>query len=438
MEKNNLPSFFKSVPFGYLLGTSIVIIFLIFGFFEIIELVLYSDLTQNQIKWLHISRGILTALVILFWATWTIYQYRGIFKSELEATEIRYHELLEQATDAIITTTPEGMITSWNKGAEKLFGWSSGEIRGEHVSNMIPDDLIQQGEIEYLKDVLEKKGFVNHHETERLHKDGTKRLVQLSETLIKDATGKIIGKTQIIRDLTEVKLKEQQFQHSERLASVGHMAAGVAHEIGNPLASISSLVQLLQRRANNSFSQEQLKKIRQQINRINTIVRDLVDFSRPSNQDPTETNINELISSAVGLLKHDARCRDIHFTIHLDPQITKIYIVPDQLHQVIVNILLNAADALEKIDNPEIFIRTRSYKEQITIKICDNGPGVPKKIRDRIFEPFFTTKETGSGTGLGLSVSHGIIQSMNGTIVLGTKEGRGSCFKISLPGNSTL
>lgn len=438
MEKNKLPSFLKRVRFGYLLGTSLVIIFLIFGFFEIVQLVLFSDLSENQVRWLNFSRGILTALVILFWATWTIYQYRDIFKSELEAAEERYYKLLEQAADAIITTTPEGIITSWNRGAENLFGWRADEIKGKHITVLIPDVLIKQGEIECLTYGLEENGFVNHYETERLHKDGSKRLVNLSETQIKDATGKVTGKAQILRDLTEAKLKEQQFQQSERLASVGHMAAGVAHEIGNPLASISSLTQLLQRRAHDPFSQEQLKKVRQQINRINTIVRDLVDFSRPSNQDPTETNVNELITSAVGLLKHDARCRDINFNIQIDPQITKVYIVPDQLHQVIVNLLLNAADALEDTENPIIYISTKSFKGRIRIKICDNGPGIPEEIRDRIFEPFFTTKETGSGTGLGLSVSHGIIQSMNGTIVLGTKEGRGSCFRISLPGSNTL
>lgn len=438
MEKIKLPTFLKRVRFGYLLGSSLVIIFLIFGFFEIIQLVLFSDISQNQIRWLNFSRGILTALIILLWALWTIYQYRDIFKSELEATEVRYYELLEQAADAIITTTPEGVVTSWNKGAENLFGWSADEIKGNHISVLIPEQLLKRGEIECLKSGLEKNGYVSHYETERLHKDGSKRLVQLSETQIKDATGEILGKTQILRDLTEVKLKEQQFQQSERLASVGHMAAGVAHEIGNPLASISSLVQLLQRRANDSFSKEQLKKVRQQINRINTIVRDLVDFSRPSNQDPAETNVNELITSAVGLLKHDARCRDIDFQIQLDPEITKVYIVPDQMHQVIVNILLNAADALVDTEVPKIFICTTSSENELKIKICDNGPGIPEEIRDRIFEPFFTTKETGSGTGLGLSVSHGIIQSMNGTIELGTKEGRGSCFRISLPRNNTL
>src|SRR6056297_180861 len=99
MEKNKLPSFLKRVRFGYLLGSSLVIIFLIFGFFEIVQLVLFSDLSENQIRWLNFSRGILTALVILFWATWTIYQYRDIFKSELEAAEERYYKLLEQAAD---------------------------------------------------------------------------------------------------------------------------------------------------------------------------------------------------------------------------------------------------------------------------------------------------------------------------------------------------
>ncbi|MGF1669397.1 MAG: nitrogen regulation protein NR(II) [Balneolaceae bacterium] len=434
--ENKIPSFLKSVRFGYLLGSSLIIILLLFGLFEIIELIILSDLSRNQIKWLHFSRGIITALVILFWASWTIWQYRDIYKTELEATEYKYMQLLEHASDAIITTTKDNIISSWNKGAELLFGWKSNEITGKHISVIIPNEGIRHDELEHLNKELEIHGHINNFETERLHKNGTKKLVQLSETAVRNNEGSIIGKTQILRDITDIKLKEQQYQHSERLASVGHMAAGVAHEIGNPLASISSLTQLLQRKTDDSFTQNQLKKILEQINRINIIVRDLVDFSRPSNKDFVDTQINDLIQSAIGLLKHDARCRNIKYKLDLDQNIPRINVVPDQLHQVLVNLLLNAADALENTKNPQVMIKTEADQSSVFLRICDNGSGIPEEIRDRIFEPFFTTKQTGSGTGLGLSVSHGIIKSMNGTITLSTKEGMGSCFKITLRKNS--
>jgi len=428
-----LPEFFNRVRFGYLAGTTFLIILLLFGFFEIIEIVFFSEADIRQLKWLHFSRGMITAFIVLLWAVWTIYQYRGMYKSELEAARIRYSEMLEQASDAIITTSTDNIITSWNRGAENLFGYTSQEALGEHISLVIPRQLIEQGELECLQYGLKQSGFVSHYETERIDKNKKKILVDLSETEIKDTSGDVIGTTQILRDITEIKIKEKQFQHSERLASVGHMAAGVAHEIGNPLASISSLTQLLQRRSDDPFSQSQLAKIREQINRINTIVRDLVDFSRPSSEDTTDANVNEVIKSAAGLLRHDARCRDIDFKHNHDKDMVPIKIIPDQLHQVIVNILINAADALKDIKEPQIYIRTQNLKSNVVIRICDNGTGIPDEIRDRIFEPFFTTKDTGSGTGLGLSVSHGIIKSLNGHIELGSKEGFGTCFKIILP-----
>ncbi len=431
--KSSLPEFLKSVRFGYLAFTTFLIILLLFGFFEIIEVVLFSNANLSKLKWLHLSRGIITAFVVLLWAAWTIYQYRGLYKSKLETTRVRYSEMLEQASDAIITTSNKNTITAWNKGAENLFGYTAEKAIGLHISFIIPQNLIDQGELKCLKHGLKNNGFVSHYETERINKEGKKILVDLSETEIKDANGQVIGSTQILRDVSEKRIKEKQFQQSERLASVGHMAAGVAHEIGNPLASISSLTQLLQRKTDDPFSQNQLAKIREQINRINTIVRDLVDFSRPSSEEATDTNVNEIIKSATGLLKHDARCRDIEFILNMDKDMASIKIVPDQLHQVIVNILLNAADALKEIKEPKILIRTQNQKNNVIIRICDNGSGIPEEIKDRIFEPFFTTKDTGSGTGLGLSVSHGIIKSMNGNIELGSKEGFGTCFKIIIP-----
>jgi signal transduction histidine kinase len=211
------------------------------------------------------------------------------------------------------------------------------------------------------------------------------------------------------------------------------MAAGVAHEVGNPLTAISSLVQVCQRKTDDPFIQDQLKKVRDHIQRINKIVRDLVDFSRPSSLDTEIMNLNNIINSAVGLLKHDARCRDVEFKMELSSNLPKLYGVPDHIHQVIVNILLNAVDAMEGIKNPAITIKTWEENKFVKISIKDIGTGIREEDQNHIFEPFFTTKEVGSGTGLGLSVSHGIITQMDGNIEVESEQGVGTTFILKLP-----
>src|SRR6056297_2514241 len=225
-------------------------------------------------------------------------------------------------------------------------------------------------------------------------------------------------------------MKEEQIQQSERLATVGHMAAGVAHEVGNPLTAISSLVQVCQRKTDDPFMQDQLKKVRDHIQRITKIVRDLVDFSRPSSLKTEMMNVNEIIKSAVGLLKHDARCRSVTFNMDLSSQIPRNEGVPDHIHQVVVNILLNAVDAMKGMKNAKVDITTWQEENFTKIAIEDIGEGIPDRELNRIFEPFFTTKEVGSGTGLGLSVSHGIINKTGGSIDVESTYGEGTSFII--------
>ncbi|NGP77500.1 PAS domain S-box protein [Balneolaceae bacterium YR4-1] len=429
----SLIHFLKHVRMGYLLFTSLLILGLFFGIFEIIKFVYIEDLSDENMRFLYFTRGVIVSLSLMVWAAWTVYNYRELYQEQLEVTEEQYRNIIENSADAIITLNNDDEITSWNRGAEQIFGWKREEIVGEPVEKLIPDDLLELQELECLAFGMHYRGYVSNYETERLNKASKKVLVNLSESFIRDEDDEIIGRSQILRDLTDFKIREEQIQQSERLATVGHMAAGVAHEVGNPLTAISSLVQVCQRKTDDPFIQDQLKKVRDHIQRITKIVRDLVDFSRPSSLKTEMMNINEIIKSAVGLLKHDARCRSVTFNMELSPQIPKIEGVPDHIHQVVVNILLNAVDAMKGIKNQRIDIRTWQKDDHIKIAIEDVGEGIPDKQLNRIFEPFFTTKEVGSGTGLGLSVSHGIITKMGGTIDVESEEGVGTTFTLNLP-----
>lgn len=420
---------------GYLLFTSLLVLGVVFGGSEIIYQVVLDDTSPETLRWLYFSRGVVVSLSLMVWAAWTVYSYRELYEEELASTESRYRDIIEHSADAIISLDEEGHITSWNQGAEEMFGWTREEMLGRHVTSLVPEELIDRRELECIEFGMRYRGYVRNYETERLNRKGNRVLVNLTESFIRDRKGEIVGRSQIMRDLTELKIKEQQIQHSERLATVGHMAAGVAHEVGNPLTAISSLVQLCQRKTQDPFVQEQLAKVRSHIQRITKIVRDLVDFSRPSSLEARRVQVNSLIESSVGLMRHDARCRDVDFKLDLSPELPPLTCVPDQLHQVLVNLLLNAVDAMEGKEESRVKIGTRLSEGLIELSVRDNGKGIQEEDQRRIFEPFFTTKEVGRGTGLGLSVSHGIITKMNGTIAVDSTPGEGTLFTIKLPVN---
>lgn len=431
--KNDFRQFFKHVRIWYLLFSSLLIIAFIFGSFEIINRVLFSGASTESMRWLYFSRGITVALLLMVWAAWTVYSYRELYQEQVEVTEGYYRDIVTHSADAIVSLQVDGTIISWNKGAQKMLGWKHDEIVGKSVKKIIPQQLLNDGELEYLKHGMYEEGEVTNYETKRLHKNGDEVVVSLSESIIRNKDDKIIGRSKILRDLTDVKIKEEQAQHSERLATLGHMAAGVAHEVGNPLTAISSIVQVCQRKTDDTFLQERLKKVRNHIQRINKIVHDLVDFARPSSLEKERMQINTIIESAVGLLRHDSRCRDVTFNMDLSTSLPSVEGVPDQIHQVIVNILLNAVDAMQDVGDPVVNINTCRKDSVAEISIRDIGKGIPADIRNQIFEPFFTTKEVGSGTGLGLSVSHGIVKQMEGQIDVESELGAGTTFTILLP-----
>lgn len=433
MIPSKISQFVNHVRFGYLFFTALVIIGIVFGLFELVEYIFFQNVSLNATRWLYISRGIFSSLLLFIWTAWTIFSYRSMYQKRLQTTESRYKDIIENSADAILFLSLKDIITTWNKGAENIFGWEKGNIVGKSILRLIPEHIDAQSELNLINTRLQENGNISNFETERKTLSGRNIPIVLTQTIIKNEQGGKVGSSLIMRDITRMKLRTESMRHSERLATLGHMAAGVAHEVGNPLSAISSLVQLTQRKTEDEFVQANLQKIREQIRRINTIMRDLADFARPSTGEITSVKLNSIIHEAAGLLKHDVRFRHVKFVMNLEEELPSIDANGQHIHQVIVNLLLNAVDAMQKIVEPEIKIVSYSDSRSVYIRVEDNGYGISKEIQGKIFEPFFTTKPVGSGTGLGLSVSHGIIAKMGGRITVKSEINAGAVFTIKLP-----
>ncbi|MCK4753862.1 MAG: HAMP domain-containing protein, partial [Calditrichia bacterium] len=230
----------------------------------------------------------------------------------------------------------------------------------------------------------------------------------------------------------ELQEAQAQISHQEKMASLGMMAAGIAHEIGNPLTSISSMAQVIKRKNENHQIGEYVTNILKNIERISRIVRELVDFSRPSSYEEAPCDINEIIKSAVGIIKYDRRSKNLTYSLTLEPELPKTVIVSDHLLQVFLNILINSVDASEGYGD-EIAVNSFTKNGNIYVDISDKGCGIPLQMQKKIFEPFYTTKEVGKGTGLGLTVSYGFIQKLTGEIKVKSEEGKGSTFSVIIP-----
>ncbi len=222
--------------------------------------------------------------------------------------------------------------------------------------------------------------------------------------------------------------------HSQKMESIGTLAAGIAHEVGNPLASISSIVQVLLRTLSDDFAKEKLGLVQSQVHRITKIIRDLVDFSRPSNYQVQPTDLVRTLTDAVEIVKMGKKAKEVTFVTHVRRQIPLLPLVPDQISQVFINILLNAVDALQG-RHGVITAEVEGESGYIRVTITDNGAGIRPEHLPKIFEPFFTTKQVGEGTGLGLWVSYGIVRSFGGDLAVHSIWGKGTSFTMTLPLN---
>jgi len=341
-------------------------------------------------------------------------------------TSLYLEMLLETANDAIFTLDNEGRITYANLKVEE-WGYERENLVGSYLSDLISEPELAQDFHEHLR-----TGGTHIHEWTFRSPSRGLREVFLSVSLLESGPDQDVNYLVLARDMTERKQLEKQLFHSEKLASIGILAAGVAHEIGNPLSAISGYTQILKGRLEpGSENFEYLGGIASQAERIQRIIEDLLNYSRPSTGIRSEVHVGEAIRSVISMLQAQKVFKELKVELDLPDNIPPIIMDRDHLNQVIVNIALNAAQAMPQGGSLKASVALQ--QGSIQIRFQDSGHGIPDDIKDRVFDPFFTTKGVGEGTGLGLAICQKIVESYHGGITFESRADVGTSFTISLP-----
>ena len=343
---------------------------------------------------------------------------------------LRFSNVIHNTINPIQISDANGTMVYVNPAFEKVTGYSTAELLGKNPNILNSRKHSKEFWSGVWKHIIARKVWVGRIENQR--KDGNPFFTELVISPIVDSQSRIVGYLGAHRDITEQIILEQQLVRSQRMESIGTLAAGIAHEVGNPLTAISSLVQVIQRTSTDEFAKEKLELINSQVNRITRIIRELVDFSRPSARVVKPTNINRIVKEALNIVQYGKKVKDITFTLDLDEQLPEIAAVPDQIVQVCINILMNAVDSLDG-RRGAITVQSRKTEFAVEVIVHDTGKGIDSSALEKIFEPFYTTKTTGQGTGLGLWVSYGIVKSFGGDVFVESIPEQGSTFTVSFP-----
>ncbi|MGE5756217.1 MAG: PAS domain S-box protein [Planctomycetaceae bacterium] len=392
----------------------------------------------------------------------------------LTESEARYRQLTEGCLDAVVVADGTGRITLFNPAAEKIFGYRAGEILGQPIIRVMPTVFADPGDGRPMADPQAHMPRIVGTTVEVLgrRKTGEEFPLELSLSAV-DLAGELqyIGS---IRDQTERHRMRAMLAQSEKLASIGLLSAGVAHEINNPLAYVGNNLAVLERdmkgvcamialyeSAHEALEQaapdvkakvdelrdeidwdyiranldRMLARTRDGIRRVATIVSNLRGLARTSPPKMEPAQIADLFETAHEMIRGRLRSRHIELVVE-HGELPRVVCVPSQISQVILNLLINACQAIESTGRPDggrIRFSTRLEGDSVVLSIADNGCGIPPESIPRLFDPFFTTKSVGEGTGLGLSISHGIISGHGGRIEVESRANEGTEFRVHLP-----
>lgn len=354
-------------------------------------------------------------------------------------------QVVQSSEDAILSKTLDGIITSWNPSAGRVFGYSAAEAIGQHISMLFPPDRLSEED-----EIMEKlrAGIdIKHYETARRHKSGKEVLVSLSVAPIRDGEGRIIGASKIARDITDHKHAEANTQalqnelaHVARLSAMGQMSAAIAHELNQPLTAITNYVRAAQRllgRENPSLSllksaRDAMEKAAGQTIRAGTIIRYLRDFVEKRDSEKSAEDLNRVIQESVALGLVGTMHNNVKVAMNLDPHLPPVTMDKVQIQQVLINLIRNSVEAMMASPQREITLTSEFRRPDFArIVVRDTGPGLSPEILAKLFQPFLTTKD--KGMGIGLNICKSIAEAHGGSIRVLQGMSAGTAFELLLP-----
>lgn len=341
--------------------------------------------------------------------------------------------IIKSSVNGVVVSDLKGRVYHLNPKAEEIF-----DISREKAKKMRIDQLLQFDEKERKRILheLKKKKNIDHFEIDYHRNDDKKLILELTAFIILDENQDVLGAVTLVNDLTEKKKMDDYLSRVEKFAALGRIVSGIAHEVRNPLASIYTTVQNLENElAENHSARDDLQNIMQEIDRVEKLMRQILNLAKPLPLQIETVDINELLLTTIPLIEKEAKKKGIALKTELTGDIEYIEADPNRLRQLILNLLINAIESINKKGritiSTEMAVEADGQKKWMLMKFKDNGIGISPDIIDNIFDPFFTTKNV--GTGLGLAVSHKIIQDHDGMIEVESQKNNGTTFSVKLP-----
>jgi two-component system sensor histidine kinase HydH len=334
--------------------------------------------------------------------------------------------VVENMPVGLLAADENGKIVSFNRVAEEILKQSPLQMRGRSLEQVLPREVLglasdlKPGESAILGDEIEC----------RLH-DGTPLYLDVSVSLLQDNEGTAPGRLILFRDLTEVQSLKREIETSRRLASLGRLAAGVAHEIRNPLSSIKGFATYFRERYRDNPDDRKTSEIMiQEVDRLNRVITQLLEFARPPVIQKKRASLQSLIQHSLKIIERQASAKHIEVYSHLPSEIKGVYLDPDGINQVLLNLYLNALEAMDQGGTLSVSLSVEEGAPWVKIMVSDTGAGISKDDLEHIFDPYFTTKQT--GTGLGLAIVHKIIEAHGGEVRAESEIGRGTTVSVLL------
>ena len=357
--------------------------------------------------------------------------------TRLTQSERKYRRIFESSKDIILATEKDDSIMDINPIGCEVFGIN---YQKEELSQLtFSSFFVKTDQWRQLQNELNAEGAVSNAEIDLKRANGNEFRALVTASLARSTPDGEDTMHYLIKDIEQRRLMEVQMAQADKLASIGELSAGIAHEINNPLGIILGYTQLLIRGESEGTEKYQdLRTIEKHVRNCKSIVEDLLNFARSSHPEKASVDIHQLIDDVNDFIQQHGRSSQLEIERRYDPNLPNLIIDDKKIRQVFMNLIMNAKHAVADKGTVTITTRWNDADQAATIQIEDDGYGIEKMNLQRIFDPFFTTKPTGEGTGLGLSVSYGIIKSHGGHIDVSSRVGKGTTFTVTLPMESGL